>query len=133
MHWAPAARRGAGDRSGVWAACRSAARRELEMAQAGGVKTLPARGMLYCRSRRKALSRARHRVRHSFFSQVDESRWDEGTNGWGGVGLWGILLHLVVAGGSWLYRRGSGIVATLEGLGESCFFSYLRLSHILDG
>ena len=32
--------------------------------------------------------------------------------GWGGVALWVTLLRRSVAGGSWLYRRGSGIKAT---------------------
>jgi len=34
---------------------------------------------------------------------------------WGGFVLWGTSLHLLVAGGSWLYRQGSGIVATPRG------------------
>ena len=41
---------------------------------------------------------------------------------WGGVALWGTLLCLSVAGGSWLYRQGSGIVATLGPWRELFFF-----------
>ena len=48
---------------------------------------------------------------------------------WGGVALWGTLLCLSVAGGSWLDRRGSGIAA-LRGLGESCAFSHLSFPYL---
>jgi len=34
---------------------------------------------------------------------------------WGGVALWGTLLHLSATGRSWLDRQGSGIVATPRG------------------
>ena len=47
----------------------------------------------------------------------------------GGVALWGTLLRLSVAGGSWLYRRGGGAVATLGPWREVLLFLPEHISH----